>query len=208
MCEERGKYPSLILPGDALGADVLLLGSRLPTSAATSSSLRKRWLLVKIQAKAKDTTDMSNARASLELPYGINRDANVKKASLLETVKKAKKVVEETKEAVEKVDKAAEDEVVAAALKRTERAERAAEAAKKASDAKMAAFRQIEKECEVVHVICVMDKREEITRVRTAHGQTFVEIVIDSTKWESEAILSPMKKGIENIRIFKSSKRG
>ena len=51
MTEERGMYPSVMLPGESFGADLLLLGRRIPKGQQSSN--KKDWLLIKVQAKAQ-----------------------------------------------------------------------------------------------------------------------------------------------------------
>lgn len=173
MNEERGKYPSLILPENNLGADIVMLGSRseeLGVSETTSSSSRKRWLLVKVQAKAQAKSGPTMARLSLEYPYGINRGEPPKERKDFQSD---------------------------GAFERYK-------TSKESSDAKMKLFRDIEKECVVVHVLCVTDKKKHArTAKRTVDGQEFVEIVIDSTVWENDKDLSVLRAGAAGIVDYK-----
>lgn len=103
MKEERGTYPSVVLAGDNLGADILMLGSRKKTPASEgretrSSNLRKQWLLIKVQAKARQKkSDVNEARLSLELPFGIKRKEQAKPENQMSAQEKSTKKESERK---------------------------------------------------------------------------------------------------------------
>ena len=180
MTEEKGLYPSVILPGKVLGTDLLLLGRRVPKEQSSSSmgsgntTNKKDWLLIKIQAITKYQTNLKIARLSLEFPYGVNRG-------------EAAKVEEESEEKETK----------------------AQNKNKKKKDKKVEEFEALEKECVVVHVICRIDngKQGGKARICERNGKTFVEILIDKNVWESDDFLKELKLGIGRIWQYKRTKR-
>ena len=184
MTKERGMYPSVILPGNVLGTDLLLLGRRVLKEQSSSSmgsgnnTNKKDWLLIKIQAIAKYQTNLKKARLSLEFPYGVNRGEAAKVEE--ESEKKKTKAQNKNKKKMEKERKK-----------------------------KIAEFEALEKECVVVHVICRIDngKQGGKARICERNGKTFVEILIDKNVWESDDFLKELKLGIGRIWQYKRTKR-